>query len=80
LQFYKMGCPLVKPRKLESGCQFHQHSTSSFSTHADPKSIKMIVKLSSFFTLSGSACVKSAFKTLMKLTTGEGPIILYKYP
>ena len=37
-------------------------------TSADTKSAKMTVKSSSFFALSGSACVKAACRTLMKLT------------
>jgi len=37
---------------------------------ADPKSAKKTVKLSVFFALWGSALVKAAQRTLMKLTPG----------
>ncbi len=39
--------------------------------HADPKSIKMTDYLTAFMALSGSACVKAASRTLMKLTLGR---------
>jgi len=39
---------------------------------ADTKSAKKIVKLSSFFVLLGTARVKSACRTLVKLTPGDG--------
>ena len=39
-------------------------------TCADPKSAKKTVKLSSFIALLGSARVKAARRTLVKLTTG----------
>ncbi len=48
--------------------RFHQHSTSSFS-RTDPKSTKKTV-VSLFFALLGSARVKAASRTLMKLTPG----------
>ena len=38
---------------------------------ADPKSAKKTVNLSSFAALLGSACVKSAHRTLVKLTPGR---------
>ena len=38
--------------------------------HPDTKSAKKTVKSSSFFVLSGSACVKAARRMLMKLTHG----------
>jgi len=37
-------------------------------TLADPKSVKKTVKLSIFFTHSGSTSVKAVHKTFMKLT------------
>ena len=40
-------------------------------THADPKKCKKTVRLSSFFALLGSACVKAACRMLVKLTQGE---------
>ena len=41
-------------------------------TRADPKSAKKTVKLSSFIALLGSARVKAACRTLVKLTPGVG--------
>ena len=38
--------------------------------HADPKSAKKTVKLSSFFVLLGSALIKAARRMLVKLTQG----------
>jgi hypothetical protein len=38
-------------------------------TCADPKNVKKTVKLSIFFTLSGSKSVKAVHKTLVKLTS-----------
>jgi len=38
----------------------------------DHKSVKKTVKLSIFFVLLGSACVKAARKMLLKLTPGVG--------
>jgi len=38
---------------------------------ADPKSVKKTVKLSIFFTLSGSMSVKAVVRTLMKLTPDD---------
>ena len=42
-------------------------------TPADPESAKKIVKLSSFFALLGSVCVKAACRMLVKLTPGDNP-------
>jgi len=44
-------------------------------TRSDPKSVKKTVKLSIFFTLSGSTSVKAVRRTLMKLTQD----LLYVY-
>jgi hypothetical protein len=63
----------LKVYEIEPRCQFHQHSTSSFAC-ADPKSTKKTDDLTVFFVLSGSACVKSAFKMLMKLTPSDQSI------
>ena len=49
--------------------QFHQRSTS-----ADPKSALKLLNLNVFFALLGSACVKAAHRTLVKLTPGEREI------
>ena len=38
--------------------------------HADPKSAKKTVKFRSFIALLGSALVKAAHRTLVKLTPG----------
>jgi len=46
--------------------------------HADPKSAKKTVKLSFFFVLLGSACVKAAHRMLMKLTLGINVTNIYK--
>ncbi len=55
--------------------------------HADPKSAKKTVKLSFFFVLLGSACVKAAHRMLMKLTLDVeftvyvgGPYVAHKMP
>ena len=57
-------------RFLIGGCfsmgQFHQHTTSSFYAGRSRKR-KKTVKLSSFFPLLGSAGVKAACRTLVKL-------------
>ena len=50
-----------------SGVNFTNILQAAF-THADPKSAKKTVKLSSFFALLGSACVKAAHRMLVKLT------------
>ncbi len=56
--------------EIDYRSQFHQDLTNSFA-HPDPKSSKMTVKSSVLFALLGSAHVKAALKTLVKLTTGE---------
>ena len=53
--------------------QFHQHSTSSFYARRDPKSAKKLLNLNVFLALLGSAGVKDARKTLVKLTPGVQP-------
>jgi hypothetical protein len=52
-----------------SGVNFINILQAAFM-HPDPKSVKKIVQLSVFFTLLGSARVKAARRTLMKLTPG----------
>ena len=41
----------------------------------DPKSTKKLLDLTHFFALLGPECVKSACRTLMKLT----PALVYRY-
>jgi len=53
-----------------SGVNFINILQAAFM-HPDPKSVKkIVVQLSVFFTLLGSARVKAARRTLMKLTPG----------
>ncbi len=54
---------------LKPGLNFINILPTAF-TLAYPKSVKKIVKLSTFFTLSGSTSIKAARKMLMKLTAG----------
>jgi len=56
--------------KLSSGVNFINALRATF-THADPKSAKKTVKLSVVFTLLGSAHVKAAHRTLMKLIADD---------
>jgi len=46
--------------------------------HADPENAKKIVKLLVFFALLGSAHVKAARRTLMKLTPRQK--IFFRFP
>ena len=55
--------------ELSTWGQFHQRSTSSFYACRSQKR-KKTVKLSSFIVLLGSARVKVACRTLVKLTLG----------
>jgi hypothetical protein len=67
-----------KQMKLDTtGVNFTNVLSAAF-THSDPKSAKKTVKLSVFFAHSGSAHVKAARRTLMKLTSdaAEGWFIL----
>jgi len=57
--------------------QFHQLSTSSFYVHRSQKHKKETDYLTVFFALWGSAGVKIAHGTLMKLTPGLLFIKLY---
>ena len=52
---------------MSSRVQFHQCSMSSFYARRS-QNRKKTVKSSSFFVLSGSASIKAAHRTLMKLT------------
>jgi len=52
------------------------HVRSDF-IRADPESAKNTVKLSIFFALFGSVCVKAANRALMKLTPGYIYIKIY---
>ncbi len=61
--FFDKDCGL----KLNSGVNFIKVLQAAF-THEDPESALKTVRLSVFFGLSGSARVKSACSTLMKLT------------
>ena len=54
---------------LAHGVNFTNVLRAAF-TRADPKSAKKTVKLSSFFALLGSASVKAARRTLVKLNPG----------
>ena len=69
--FLKIGlivsCILNEPRP---GVNFVNVLQAAF-THADLKSIKKTDNLKSFFTLSGSAWLKAACRTLMKSTPGQ---------
>jgi len=53
-----------------SRCQFNQHFTDSFYTHRSRKG-KKDSQVVSFFALLGSACIKTARKMFLKLTTGQ---------
>ena len=57
------------PSIQRSGFNFINVLQAAF-TCTDPISAKKTVKSSSFFALSGSASVKAAHRTLMKLTPG----------
>ena len=57
--------------KLTPGVNFIKVPVAAF-TLADPESAKKTVKLSSFFALLGSASVKGARRTLVKLTPDLG--------
>jgi len=54
-----------------TGGQFHQHSSSSYSPCRSQKH-KKTDSSTVFFELSGSAFVKGAGRTLMKLTLSDG--------
>ncbi len=56
-----------------SGVNFINILRAAF-TRADPESAKKTVKLLVCFTLLGSALVKAARRTLMKLTPGQTPL------
>ena len=56
--------------KLIAGVNFTNVLQAAF-TPADPKSGKKLLNLTVFFALSGSAGVKAARRTLMKLTPGD---------
>ena len=59
---------------LKPGVNFINVLRAAF-TLADPESTKKTVKLCSFFPLLGSAGVKAACRTLVKLTPeGDNPI------
>jgi hypothetical protein len=51
---------------LRAGVNFTNIIRAAF-TQADPKSAKKTVKLSVFFEHSGSACIKSALRTMIKI-------------
>jgi len=55
--------------KLTAGLNFINVLPTAF-TCADPKTVKKTVKLSIFFTLSGSMSIKAVRKMLVKLTPG----------
>ena len=57
--------------------QFHQHFTSSFYAHRSQK-CKNLLNLTVFFELLGSAHVKAAHKTLVKLTPGLSLFVSYQ--
>ena len=56
-------------RRMSSGVNFIIVLRATFM-HADTKSAKKTVKLSSFFALLGSVSLKAARRTLVKLTLG----------
>jgi len=58
--------------KTKSGVNFINIQRAAFS-YEDPESTKNTVKPSVFFPLLGSASVKDASSTLMKLTFGVNP-------
>ena len=53
----------------ETWGQFHQHSTSSFYARRSQNPIKLL-NFTVFFALLGSASVKAARRTLVKLNPG----------
>jgi len=55
--------------ELTSGVNFINVLQAAF-TSDDPKTQKNTVKLSVFFALLGSACIKTVHKALVKLATG----------
>jgi len=68
--FYQDSTHLPTLENQRVGVNFINVLRAAF-TQPDPKSAKNTIKLSVFFALLGSACIKTAQKMLMKLTLGS---------
>ena len=62
--------PYFVNKRYTPGVNFTNILQAAF-TRADPKSAKKLLNLTVFFALSGSAGVKAARRTLVKLTPGH---------